>query len=124
MNELLGKSIRIATFFLSACLLVWAFVPEWRIYSAGVMLGVASSVVNAIMLRRRVDLLGTVYRDNPNPPRRVSLGLAGRLATVLLASMLAYRKPEFFHLPSVLFACFFMPIVNLVLAYASSKRDT
>lgn len=123
MNELLRKSIRIATFFLSACFLVWAFLPDWRIYAAGVILGVVASVINGMMLRRRVDMIGTVFTNNPNAPRKASLGLASRLATVLLVAMVAYKYPETFHLPSVLLSCFFMPIVTLVLAYAGNRKN-
>ncbi|REK66546.1 MULTISPECIES: ATP synthase subunit I [Cohnella] len=124
MDELLQKATRAAFLFLAVCFLVWAAVPEWRVYAAGAVLGVVASLVNSFLLRRRVDLIGNVYKNNPNPPRRMGLGLAGRLATVLLAAMVAYRFPDRFHLPSVLFSCFFMPVVVLLFAYLGNKRQS
>ncbi|MBN2980733.1 MULTISPECIES: ATP synthase subunit I [Cohnella] len=124
MDEILQRATRLALFFLAICLLVWAVVPEWRIYTAGVTLGVAASLVNSYLLRRRVNFIGTVFKNDSEPPRRVGMGMASRLATVLIATMAAYRFPDQFHLPSVLFSCFFMPIVLLFCAFVSNKRQS
>jgi len=122
MDEILTKSTRAAFWLLAISLMVWAVRPEWRIYSAGVVLGVSASLVNAFLLRKRIAWIGTLYKDNPNPPRKVGLGLASRLAVVLLAAMLAYRYPDRFHLPSVLYSCFFMPVVSLFIAILRNRR--
>ncbi|MFB9274616.1 ATP synthase subunit I [Cohnella cellulosilytica] len=124
MDEILTRSTRTACWFLAICLMCWAVLPEWRIYSAGVALGVSASLVNAFLLRKRVAWIGTLYKDNPNPPRKVGLGLASRLAMVLLATMLAYRFPDRFHLPSVLYSCFFMPVVSLFFAFLNNRRSS
>lgn len=122
MNDILRKSSRVAMLFLSLCIMLWAVLPDWRIYTAGVSLGVAASLVNAYLLRKRVAWIGIVFKDNPDPPRRVSMGLASRLAMVLLAAMVAYRFPEHFHLPSAMYSCFFMPVVSLIVAYLDNRR--
>lgn len=124
MNELLSKATRTATLCLAAALMIWAIAPQARIYAAGAALGVLASIINMTMLRRRVELLGNVIKDNPESPRRVSLGMASRLATVLLVAMIAYRYPAWFHLPSAIFACFLMPIAALVHAFIDNKRQS
>ncbi|TYP75646.1 ATP synthase subunit I [Paenibacillus methanolicus] len=121
MNEVLQKAARISVFVISLSLLVWAFAPEWRAVAAGIMLGVSASMMNALLLRRRVDWLGKVTIEQG--PRRVGLGMGGRLATVLIAALIAQRFPEHFHTPTTLFACFFMPFASLIFAYMQSKRQ-
>ncbi|XID91154.1 ATP synthase subunit I [Paenibacillaceae bacterium WGS1546] len=123
MDEILRKASRAALLFLSLCIMLWALLPDWRIYTAGVSLGVAASLVNAYLLRKRVSWIGIVFKDNPDPPRRVGMGLGSRLAMVLLAAMIAYRFPETFHLPSVMYSCFFMPVVSLFVAFVDNRRQ-
>ncbi|MFC4599749.1 ATP synthase subunit I [Cohnella hongkongensis] len=122
MDDILRKASRVTLLFLSLCIMLWAVLPEWRIYTAGVSLGVAVSMINAYLLRKRVAWIGIVFKDNPNPPRRVGMGLASRLATVLIAAMAAYRFPEYLHLPSVMYSCFFMPVVSLFVAFLDNRR--
>jgi len=122
MDEIIKKSSRIALLFLSFCIMLWALVPDWRIYSAGASLGVVASMANAYLLRKRVAWIGIVFKNNPNPPRRAGMGLASRLAMVLIAAMAAYRYPGYFHLPSVMYACFFMPITSLFVALLNNKK--
>lgn len=106
MDNILRTALRISVLFVSACLLVWAVVPQWRLAAAGLVLGTAASIMNAVLLRRRVDLIGRIAAGQEN--RKVGLGLASRLATVLLAVMVSYRFPELFALPAVLAGCFFV----------------
>lgn len=122
MDDILRKATRAALLFLSFCIMLWALLPDWRIYSAGAALGAAASLANAYLLRKRVAWIGIVFKENPNPPRRVGMGLASRLAMVLFAAMVAYRYPEYFHLPTVMYACFFMPLVSLFVAILNNRR--
>ena len=63
MAELLGRALRTALFFMSALLGAWALVPEGRTVAAGLLLGTAASVVNAFLLRRRVELIGRMAAE-------------------------------------------------------------
>ncbi|UVI29953.1 ATP synthase subunit I [Paenibacillus spongiae] len=122
MDEMMKKATRAALLFSACCLLVWAAVPEWRTVAAGLVLGLAASVSNTFLLRRRVDWIGKVTAMQG--PRKMSLGLAGRLATVLLAVMIAKKYPEQFSMPATLSACFIMPFVTLAYAYFLNKRNS
>ena len=120
MDDILKTAMRVAYVFVAACLLVWAIIPEWRTWTAGVMLGVAASAFNAYLLRRRVELLSV--KVTQGQPRKAGLGMAGRLATVLLAAMTAYRFPELFSLPATLLACFFVQVVAPFVAMIHNVR--
>ena len=121
MDEVMKNATRAALLFAACCLLVWAVVPEWRTIAAGLVLGLAASVSNTFLLRRRVDWMGKVVTELG--PRKMGLGLAGRLATILLVVMVAKKYPEQFSLPSTLIACFLMPFVTLAYAYFLNKRN-
>jgi len=116
MAELLGRALRTALFFMSALLAAWAFVPEGRTVAAGLLLGTAASVVNAFLLRRRVELIGRMAAEGR--ARRTGPGLGARLATVLLAVLVAHRFPHWFALPAVIAGCFFVQIAIFFAAIA------
>jgi ATP synthase protein I len=119
MAELLGRALRTALFFMSALLAAWAFVPEGRTVAAGLLLGTAASVVNAFLLRRRVELIGRMAAEGR--ARRTGLGLGARLATVLLAVLVAHRFPDWFAMPAVIAGCFFVQIAIFFAAIAQHK---
>jgi ATP synthase protein I len=120
MVELLNKAVRSALFFMSAFVVAWAVVPEGRTVAAGLALGTLASVMNALLLRRRVEMLGKAVTEQG--PTKQGLGLASRLATVLLAAMIATRYPEYFALPATLASCFFVQIAVFFAAIAQNKN--
>jgi len=116
MAELLGRALRTALYFMSALLAVWAVVPEGRTVAAGLAMGTAASVMNAFLLRRRVELIGRMAAGGRTS--RAGLGLGARIATVLLAVLIAHRFPEWFSMPAVIAGCFFVQIAIFFAAIA------
>ncbi|WP_019535635.1 ATP synthase subunit I [Paenibacillus ginsengihumi] len=116
MDDVLNRALRVALFFVASCLLVWALFPAWKTLAAGLILGTLTSVMNALLLRRRVDLISRAVAEGQGA-KRMSLGLGSRLAMVLLAVMVAYRFPWHFHLIATLAACFLVQMVSLVIAF-------
>ncbi|WP_223298905.1 ATP synthase subunit I [Paenibacillus darwinianus] len=114
------KAIRYAYFFLSALLVAWVLIPEGRPVAAGLILGTTASIVNAFLLRRRIELIGKTAAEHGE--RKMTLGLAGRLATVLLAVMTAYRFPEHFALPAALASCFLVQISVYFTALTNNNK--
>lgn len=122
MDDMLKKAVRAALFFMSALLAAWALVPEGRPVAAGLILGTSASVVNAFLLRRRIEFIGKTAAEHGK--RKMTLGLAGRLATVLLAVMTAYRFPELFALPAALASCFFVQLAVFFTAITNNKNGS
>jgi len=120
MAELLNRAVRSALFFMSAAMLAWLFVPEGRTVAAGLALGTAASVANALLLRRRVEMLGRLIAEQG--ARKSGLGLGARIAVVLLAAMLALRFPDLFALPATLASCFFVQIAVFFTAIAQNNH--
>ncbi|QJC53827.1 ATP synthase subunit I [Paenibacillus albicereus] len=121
MNEVLKMTRSVVLLLFAVSLLIWGIVPEWRAAAAGCMLGIAAGSFNAFLLRRRVEWIGVMAQgDNP---RRAGMGMAGRLAMVLLVVMIAYRYPEDISLPAALASCFAVPFVILVCAFVTINRQ-
>jgi len=120
MAELLTRAVRTALFFMSALLVAYAIVPEGKTVAAGLLLGTAASVVNALLLRRRVEAVGKLAAELG--ARKVGLGMGSRMAMVLLAAMIAYRYPEHFSVPAALASCFFVQVVVFFTAVVQNKH--
>ncbi|MGM0883959.1 MAG: ATP synthase subunit I [Bacillota bacterium] len=122
MDKIMKTAVRALFYAMAVCLIVWAFLPEWRTVSLGLLLGLAASSMNAFLLRRRVEMV-TLGAAGLGPVRR-GLGLGSRIATVLLVAMLAYRFPEKFSMPAALIGCMVMPFILLAAAYIHNKRQS
>lgn len=122
MDKMMKSAVRTLFYAMAVCLIVWAFLPEWRTVSLGLLLGLAASSMNAFLLRRRVEMV-TLGAAGLGPSKR-GLGLGSRIATVLLVAMLAYRFPEKFSMPAALIGCMVMPFILLVIAYIHNKQQT
>lgn len=120
VDNIFKTAMRWALIFAAACLLLWVVMPEWKSVCAGLLLGVFASFLNALMLRRRVEIVGQAMENRGM--RRMGLGLGSRVAMVLLVAMVAYKNPETFNLPATLAASMVMPFFSLVSAFLHHKR--
>lgn len=120
VDNIFKTAMRGALIFAAACLLLWVIMPEWKSVCAGLLLGVFASFLNALMLRRRVEIVGRAMENRGM--RRMGLGLGSRVAMVLLVAMIAYKNPETFNLPATLAASMVMPFFSLVSALIHHKR--
>ncbi|OUM94921.1 MAG: hypothetical protein A9Z00_11745 [Thermobacillus sp. ZCTH02-B1] len=119
MDDILRRAVRLSLFTMAALLMAWALFPNGRDVAAGLLLGICASLVNAFLLRGRVQM---IVRAALEGRKRRSLGLAARLAVILLAVMTSWRYPEHFSLPATLAACFYVQFAVFFLA-AVHNRD-
>jgi len=122
MADIMRAASRLSTIAISIFLFIWAIVPELRTVMAGLMIGTCVSLVNALLLRRRIERIAQLVMDNPST-RRVGLGLGSRIAMVLLAAMVAYRFPEHVNMPAALAACFMVQLVTPLVAIWHYKQE-
>ena len=122
MDELLSRATRSALFLVVGCIVAWVIVPEGRTVAAGLILGILASMLNALMLKRRIDRLEQVFKEGR--PRRVGIGMGARFATVLLAALLALRFPDNFNLPVAVLSSFYVQFAVLVTAFMHNLRNS
>jgi ATP synthase protein I len=121
MDKIMKTSMRALVYAMAVCLIVWAFLPEWRTVSLGLLIGLAASSMNAFLLKRRVDMIGQAALDEGSKKR--GLGFGSRIAMVLLVAMLAYRYPETLNMPAALTGSMIMPFVILVVALVQTVKE-
>ncbi|MVP01494.1 ATP synthase subunit I [Paenibacillus lutrae] len=119
MNDLLRTALRITLFVLAASVLIWAAYPPLRTITAGLTMGAVASGINALLLQRRVDMIGRTIAEQG--VQRTSLGFMSRLATVLLAVMFALKFPQHLDIVSTIIGCFLVPF--FILLVGITKRQ-
>ena|SRR5690554_7500451 len=122
MDNIMKRAMSATLYLIIICFVVWAIIPAWSTFSAGVVLGAAASAVNALLLRRRIDFLGQIAMGSGK--RKFGIGTGSRIATILLVVMIAYHLPDHFSLIATLVACFFVQYFVWITALWSSIRNT
>ena len=121
MDKMMKSALRIMLYLMSACLILWALLPEWKPVMLGLMVGLAASTFNAVMMKRRVSLITDAAMEEGK--KRRGLGFGNRIATVLLVAMLAYRYPETLNMPAALSGSMVMPFVLLAVAIVHTMKE-
>jgi ATP synthase protein I len=85
-------------FLLSLYVLGWGFTSYKSIF-LGLILGTTLGLFNLWLLAKKMDKFGDAVASGGRVP---SLGLLSRMATAVLAVMIAVEYPDFFHLYSVI----------------------
>lgn len=122
MDEIVRRAMRSSILLVVACLVIRLAIPDSRAVVGGVMLGVIASLMNALLLRRKIHVLDQVMQQER--PRKFGIGLGARLAVVLLAVMIAVKLPEQFSVPATLLSSFYVQFIALVIAFVHSVRDS
>jgi len=119
MNGLLRNVVRFTSFFLSLCLLAWAFVPESRPFAMGLAVGAVTSLASSIYLGWKVKRIAEFAAGTG---RKTGIGFWTRAALALLVVMLAMRAPEI-NLYAVMSGFLFAPLASLVLVIIMSRKN-
>lgn len=122
MDKMMKSAIRAIVYMMSACLILWVALPKWQTVTLGLLVGLAASSFNALLLRRRVNMIGQVALGE-GPQKRRGLGFGSRIAMVLMVAMLAYRYPETLNMPAALLGSMVMPFVILVVAIIHNVKE-
>lgn len=91
----------------------WAVMPEYRLYIAGLVLGIAAATVNAYYLSIKVRQIVEVVVGQEK--RRCSLGFMMRTCIALLVVMLAVKFPQHISLVTTIIGFF---VTQLLLIFS------
>jgi ATP synthase protein I len=119
MNELMRHVFRSAMIVMSGCLLVWAFFPGLKPYAAGLILGISVSLINARILRHKIQQMteGAMANDG----RRVGSGYVSRISMVLIGTMISVKVPQFDLIATVI-GFFFVQLASFFLGFLLKDR--
>ena len=106
---------------ISAALLIWALVPEWKQFAAGLVLGIIFSLVNGWYFSLKAQQLTQMAVDQSK--KRGNLGFLVRVGLSLLAVAIAVDKEEFNVLATIigLFYFYFALVILSVIAVKKSN---
>lgn len=111
---------RAALLFMSFCLLVWAFVPQWKPLAAGLLLGTVISLINARLLAYKIELMTKHVLENTG--KRVNMGFLARSSMSIIAVMMSLRFEQF-DLVSTICGLFFVQAVTLLKGLTSAVKQ-
>jgi hypothetical protein len=102
---------KLSLWLLSAGLLLWLFVPQWRTGLAGLLLGMLVSLLNSWYLSKKIGQMSALIVDGTR--KKFNLGFLTRVSTAILAVMLAV-KSDYFDLATTIVGLFYSATVILV----------
>ncbi|WP_102348239.1 ATP synthase subunit I [Bacillus sp. Marseille-P3661] len=117
---MLTRYLKIIINILVLFVLGWGFTPYTTIFN-GLILGAVASTYNMWLLYRKVNKFGQAVVENR---RMGSLGMLQRMASSVLAVLIAMRYPETFHLVSVIIGLMTYYIVIMIDFIIQSKRNS
>jgi ATP synthase protein I len=89
LNTHLRTVMRVSLLLMSATLLLWASMVEYRPYAAGFALGLVVSLINTYYLGMKIKQMTILITSQPG--KRFNLGFMTRAAMAILVVMLAYQ---------------------------------
>jgi ATP synthase protein I len=110
---------RTSFLFLSACFLGWALFPAYKEIFAGLVIGAAASLINALHLAWKINRIGDAAARQTK--RRPTLGYLTRACIGLLAVIISTRTFHF-DLVSTIAGLFLAPLATLLLGVAANAR--
>ncbi|RKN78829.1 ATP synthase subunit I [Paenibacillus ginsengarvi] len=123
MNDLsarLKTATRASYLMLCICFLGWAIFPQYKGVFAGLVIGIAASVINSLHLSWKIYRLTDLALGKTS--RKTTLGFLTRACIVLLAVIVSTRTFQF-NLIATLAGLFFVQLATLVLGIISTVRD-
>lgn len=120
LSTYLKMFTKVTLVFLTLCLLGWMFIPDYRPYVAGWMLGSFVSALNVRYLGLKIQRLSEMIAQSTG--KRYSLGFVSRISMVLIAVMLAIRF-DLFHLPATVAGLFYGPVAVYILGLIALLRQ-
>jgi ATP synthase protein I len=94
MTEPLLRAVFRASAVMAAVVLMgWAVLPEYRVYTAGFLLGMAFSAINTWYLLMKAKQIADIAEKGGG--KRTTSGFVVRAALCVLAVGIAFKKPQF-----------------------------
>ncbi|MGC5324982.1 ATP synthase subunit I [Brevibacillus sp. SYSU BS000544] len=112
-------TFKYAFYCASFVMILWAVLPDHRLFLQSLLLGIAVSLINGAVLLAKTWRVGQVA-ENPSL-RPKGTGMLQRLITVGFAVYLTVRLPDLFIISGALIGFFLIPLLSLLFVYRSLK---
>jgi ATP synthase protein I len=116
----------VALFFMALCFLVAALMPHHRDVAHGLVLGTVVSCLNVLYMSYKVGKVASAAAGEGGNKRMVGLGFGVRVATSILAMVLALEFPAYFHeiavAASLVFGQLLLLVIGIIFALLEDKQ--
>jgi len=112
-------TFRYAFFCLAIAAILWAVLPDYRLFLQSLLLGMACSLVNGTVLFSKTWRIGQMAVDPSVRPK--GTGMLQRLLVSGFAVFLTIRFPDLFGLAGVLIGLFLFQALSILFVYRSIK---
>lgn len=117
--QAMRQSFRYTVIIMAIAAAIWAILPEYRLFTQSLLLGITGGLLNGIILLNKTWRVGQVANDPSVRPR--GTGMASRLATAAFVVILTVRFPQLFILSGALIGLFIFQIFSFFFVYRSLK---
>ncbi|MDP4096096.1 ATP synthase subunit I [Paenibacillus sp. P96] len=115
----------VAFFFMALCFLLAALMPHHRDVGHGLVLGTVVSCLNVLYMSYKVRKVASAAAGEGGK-RIMGLGFGVRVATSILAMVLALEFPSYFHeiavAASLVFGQLLLLVIGIILALQEDKQ--
>lgn len=118
-KKLFSHQIKYMIYIIALFVLGWGLTSYKQVF-AGLLLGSVISLYFLWSTARKIDMLGQAVVEGG---KAMSLGTFSRLASAILAVMIATRYPEYFHLVSVVIGLMTSYVVIMITFFIHSTRS-
>lgn len=109
------QTFRYAFFFMAGCVILWALLPEHRVFLQSVFTGMFASTINGAVL------FSKAWKTTTPGSRARGTGMLQRFVMVAFVAYLTVRFPEIFVLSGALIGLFLIQLVSILFVYRSFK---
>lgn len=118
-SSAMRATFRYAFFCMAVVTILWAVLPDYRLFLQSLLLGMAGSLVNGTVLFSKTWRIGQMAVDPNVRPR--GTGMMQRLVVAGFAVFLTMRFPHLFVLSGVLIGLFLFQVLSFLFVYRSFK---
>lgn len=118
-SSAMRATFRYAFFCMAVATILWAVLPDYRLFLQSLLLGMAGSLVNGTVLFSKTWRIGQMTVDPSVRPR--GTGMLQRLVMAGFVVFLTMRFPHLFVLSGVLIGLFLFQVLSFLFVYRSFK---
>lgn len=109
------QTFRFAFFFMAASVILWALLPEHRVFLQSIFAGMFANTINNAVL------FSKAWKSTKPDSRPRGTGMLQRFVMVAFLAYLTVRFPEIFVISGALIGFFLIQVVSLLFVYRSFK---
>jgi ATP synthase protein I len=112
-------TFRYAILCMAIAAILWALLPQYRLFLQSLLLGMSGSLLNGTLLFSKTWRIGQMAVDPSVRPK--GTGMLQRLLVVGFAVFLTIRFPQTFTFSGVLIGLFLFQLIGFLFVYRSFK---